>query len=143
MPFDFGSAKTFFGAARNVSAAHPFAFAAVGAGLLVVAGPGIVAAPLLGASGFGSLGPIAGSAAACVQSGIGNVVAGSAFATLQSAGMGGAGAAVVNGVVSTVGGVVAAVGAVSTTSSKKGKDGHGHGHGAEDDGERDDGVEKA
>ncbi|KAG6037689.1 hypothetical protein E4U40_003493 [Claviceps sp. LM458 group G5] len=42
--------------------------------------------------GFGSLGPIAGSLAANVQSGIGNVVAGSLFARLQSAGMGGQGA---------------------------------------------------
>ncbi|KAG6050268.1 hypothetical protein E4U39_004538 [Claviceps sp. Clav50 group G5] len=41
--------------------------------------------------GFGSLGPIAGSLAANVQSGIGNVVAGSLFARLQSAGMGGQG----------------------------------------------------
>ncbi|KAG6301444.1 hypothetical protein E4U45_003300 [Claviceps purpurea] len=37
--------------------------------------------------GFGSLGPIAGSAAAGIQSDIGNVAAGSPFAMLQSAGM--------------------------------------------------------
>ncbi|KAG6094079.1 hypothetical protein E4U30_003658 [Claviceps sp. LM220 group G6] len=42
--------------------------------------------------GFGSLGPIAGSHAANMQSGIGNVAAGSPFAMLQSAGMGGKGA---------------------------------------------------
>ncbi|GAB0136601.1 hypothetical protein EsDP_00004897 [Epichloe bromicola] len=138
---DFGSAKNFFSAAMNASAAHPFACAAVGTGLLVVAGPGIVAAPLLGAMGFGSLGPIAGTAAACVQSGIGNVAAGSAFATLQSAAMGGAGGAVVNGVVSAAGGFLAGVGS-STLFSEKGKDGDGDG-GERDEGERDDGVEKA
>ncbi|KAI4626851.1 hypothetical protein J4E83_004004 [Alternaria metachromatica] len=39
-----------------------------------------------------------GSAAAAVQSGIGNVAAGSAFAVLQSAAAGGSGAILVNGV---------------------------------------------
>lgn len=34
--------------------------------------------------GFSSAGPIAGSTAAAMQAGIGNVVAGSAFATAQS-----------------------------------------------------------
>ena len=34
-----------------------------------------------------TLGPIAGTVAAVTQAGIGNVVAGSAFATLQAAGM--------------------------------------------------------
>ncbi|KAG6099245.1 hypothetical protein E4U14_007339 [Claviceps sp. LM454 group G7] len=42
--------------------------------------------------GFGRLGPVAGSAAAGMQSFIGNVAAGSPFAMLQSAGMGGKGA---------------------------------------------------
>ncbi|KAG6135394.1 hypothetical protein E4U38_001882 [Claviceps purpurea] len=46
----------------------------------------------LNSMGFGSLGPIAGSPAANMQSDIGNVVAGSLFARLQSAGMGGKGA---------------------------------------------------
>ena len=49
----------------------------------------------------------AGSAAAGMQAGIGNVVAGSAFAVLQSAAAGGAGAAVVNGVVGGTAAVVA------------------------------------
>ncbi len=39
------------------------------------------------AIGFSSAGPVAGSIAAGIQSGIGNVVAGSAFATAQSFGM--------------------------------------------------------
>jgi hypothetical protein len=51
----------------------------------------------------------AGSAAAAAQGGIGNVVLGSVFATLQSAGAGGVGAGVVNGVVQgAVGGAAAA-----------------------------------
>ena len=37
--------------------------------------------------GFSSAGPVAGSAAAGIQAGIGNVAAGSAFATAQSIGM--------------------------------------------------------
>ncbi|KAG6094542.1 hypothetical protein E4U31_006235 [Claviceps sp. LM219 group G6] len=47
---------------------------------------------MLGLLGFGSLGPAAGTLAALIQSLIGNVTAGSLFAILQSAGMGGAGA---------------------------------------------------
>lgn len=46
-----------------------------------------------------------GSIAAGVHSTIGNVAAGSLFATLQSAGMGGYGVAVVNTVAQAVGGV--------------------------------------
>lgn len=54
---------------------------------------------------------VLGSAAAGVQAGIGNVIAGSLFATLQSAGAGGAGVAIVNGVVQGVGVAAAAAGA--------------------------------
>lgn len=46
--------------------------------------------PILGAVGFGSLGPVAGSVAAGWQSAIGLVEAGSAFAWFQGAAMGGA-----------------------------------------------------
>ncbi|KAK0495229.1 hypothetical protein EDD18DRAFT_266995 [Armillaria luteobubalina] len=50
-----------------------------------------ILAPLaLGIVGFGAAGPVAGSLAAAIQSGIGNVAAGSAFAVAQSIGMGGA-----------------------------------------------------
>ncbi|KAG6164492.1 hypothetical protein E4U51_005002 [Claviceps purpurea] len=63
----------------------------VGTGGLVAV-PGLIAAPMLGLLGFGSLGPGAGTVAALIQSLIGNVAAGSLFAILQSAGMGGAGA---------------------------------------------------
>ncbi|KAG6212531.1 hypothetical protein E4U35_004838 [Claviceps purpurea] len=65
--------------------------ALVGTGGLVAV-PGLIAAPMLGLLGFGSLGPGAGTVAALIQSLIGNVAAGSLFAILQSAGMGGAGA---------------------------------------------------
>ncbi|KAG6191770.1 hypothetical protein E4U10_004421 [Claviceps purpurea] len=65
--------------------------ALVGTGGLVAV-PGLIAAPMLGLLGFGSLGPGAGTVAALIQSLIGNVAAGSLFAMLQSAGMGGAGA---------------------------------------------------
>ncbi|KAG6289763.1 hypothetical protein E4U46_002328 [Claviceps purpurea] len=58
----------------------------------LVAVPGLIAAPMLGLLGFGSLGPGAGTVAALIQSLIGNITAGSLFAMLQSAGMGGAGA---------------------------------------------------
>ena len=53
-----------------------------------------------------------GSTAACVQSGIGSVVAPSLFATLTSAGAGGYGVAVVNGMAQGVGVAVAAMPAV-------------------------------
>ncbi|OJJ65670.1 hypothetical protein ASPBRDRAFT_49603, partial [Aspergillus brasiliensis CBS 101740] len=52
-----------------------------------IAGPAI-----LGAAGFGATGPVAASLAAIWQSSIGVVQAGSLFATLQSAAMGGAAA---------------------------------------------------
>ncbi|CAK45793.1 hypothetical protein M747DRAFT_318148 [Aspergillus niger ATCC 13496] len=52
-----------------------------------IAGPAI-----LGAAGFGATGPVAASFAAVWQSSIGAVQAGSLFATLQSAAMGGAAA---------------------------------------------------
>ncbi|KAI0784738.1 hypothetical protein C8Q75DRAFT_380887 [Abortiporus biennis] len=57
-----------------------------------VAGPALASAPVvvgapLSILGFSPTGPIAGSAAARMQSGIGNVAAGSAFATAQSLAM--------------------------------------------------------
>ncbi|KNZ79983.1 hypothetical protein J132_08299 [Termitomyces sp. J132] len=48
------------------------------------------AAPVLGLVGFSAAGPVAGTLAAGVQAGMGNVVAGSAFALAQSIAMGGA-----------------------------------------------------
>ncbi|KXH34603.1 hypothetical protein CNYM01_03857 [Colletotrichum nymphaeae SA-01] len=75
--------------------------------LVVLAAPALVAAPALGLAGFGSQGIVAGSAAAGIQAGIGNVVAPSLFATLQSAGAAGYGAAVVNGAIQAGAGVSA------------------------------------
>ncbi|KAL1835388.1 hypothetical protein VTJ49DRAFT_6821 [Mycothermus thermophilus] len=82
--------------------------AAVG-GLAVVAAPAIVSSPMLAAAGFGPSGPVAGSLAAVAQSSIGNVAAGSMYATLQSAAMGGYGVAQVAGVVQSAGACIAAV----------------------------------
>ncbi|KAF1996227.1 hypothetical protein P154DRAFT_580154 [Amniculicola lignicola CBS 123094] len=59
----------------------------------------VITAPLLGLVGFTGVGVAAGSLAAGIQSGLGNVVAGGVFATLQSAAMGGYGAATVAGAV--------------------------------------------
>ena len=52
---------------------------------------------ILPAVGFGAAGPVAGSWAAAWQSSIGIVAAGSPFAFLQSAAMGGAAAGVIYG----------------------------------------------
>ncbi|KAK1147914.1 hypothetical protein N8T08_000430 [Aspergillus melleus] len=75
----------------------------------VVAAPALVSAPLLSAAGFSAQGVQGYSLAAGVQSIIGNVGVGSAFATLQSAGAGGAGLAAVNGI-TQVGAAVAGIG---------------------------------
>ncbi|OTA86310.1 hypothetical protein M434DRAFT_399952 [Hypoxylon sp. CO27-5] len=69
--------------------------------------PVAIAGPALAAAGFGANGIAAGSVASGIQAGIGNVAAGSVFATLQSAGMAGYGAAIVNGVVQAGGAAVA------------------------------------
>ncbi|KAG6113190.1 hypothetical protein E4U13_003963 [Claviceps humidiphila] len=89
-----------FQQAINATYERPFSTAFIAAGVLVAAVPGLAVVPALGGLGFGALGPVAASNAAVIQSGIGNVAAGSLFATLQSAGMGGAGTAVVNAAVS-------------------------------------------
>ncbi|OCK86955.1 uncharacterized protein K441DRAFT_671561 [Cenococcum geophilum 1.58] len=93
------------GAIVNSARENPGATAGVilaTTGLAIVAAPAVVSAPTLLVSGFGSTGVGAGTTAAGAQSSIGNVVAGSVFSTLQSAGTGGAGLAVVNGVYSLV-----------------------------------------
>jgi hypothetical protein len=63
-----------------------------------------------------------GSAAAAAQASIGNIAAGSILAVLQSAGAGGAGLAVVNGVVGT-GATVVAVGAAAPGLVKAAREG--------------------
>lgn len=77
--------------------AHPYIFALQVTGAAVTATS--LAAPLiLGAAGFGALGPIAGSSAAAWQASMGVVEAGSLFAWCQSAAMGGA---AVSGIIAT------------------------------------------
>ncbi|KAK0470068.1 uncharacterized protein EV420DRAFT_1634500 [Desarmillaria tabescens] len=67
-------------------------------------------APLgLSVLGFGAAGPIAGGIAASIQSLIGNVVAGSWFAIVQSIAMGGAIPAGVYAVFGALGGGIAAI----------------------------------
>ena len=66
----------------------------------------LVTMPALGAIGFGASGPIAGSVAAILQAGMGDVIAGSFFAILQSAAMGGYGVPIVYGAVAAGSGIV-------------------------------------
>ncbi|KIW35536.1 uncharacterized protein PV07_02226 [Cladophialophora immunda] len=72
-------------------------------GVVLVAAPGLVVAPVLSVVGFGAGGVGAGTLAAGIHGGIGNVAAGSTFAVAQSAGAAGAGLAVINGVVQGAG----------------------------------------
>lgn len=94
----------------------------IGAGLgLGVATLGLVAVPVaLGAAGFGAGGVVAGSAAAAIQAGIGNVAAGSLFAVCQS--VGAAGLATSTMVGATAAGTVAGVAGGAVTHVVKGKD---------------------
>ncbi|KAK3307397.1 uncharacterized protein B0T15DRAFT_177131 [Chaetomium strumarium] len=89
--------------ASNFASKHPAVVAGVVLGTAIAAAPPLV----LPAVGFGN-GVAAGSVAAGIQSWMGNVAAGSWFAVCQSAGAGGAGAAVVNGAAQVAGAVVGA-----------------------------------
>ena len=60
---------------------------AVLAGIAITAGVATGAALIPVALGFGATGIVGGSAAAAIQSGIGNVAAGSLFSICQSLGM--------------------------------------------------------
>ncbi|KAH8980745.1 hypothetical protein EDB86DRAFT_2978725 [Lactarius hatsudake] len=60
---------------------------------------------VLGLIGFSAIGPVAGSIAAGSQAAIGNVAAGSLFATLQSIAMGGA----FHGVLAAIGGFIGGI----------------------------------
>ncbi|GJC90556.1 hypothetical protein ColLi_13394 [Colletotrichum liriopes] len=99
--------------ACKVSPGMAAACGAVGVGLVIIAAPGIVAAPTLTAAGFGAEGVIAGSAAAGVHSAIGNVAAHSVFAVLQSAGAGGYGVGAVQSGFQLAGSATAVSGALS------------------------------
>ncbi|KFY41087.1 hypothetical protein V494_03228 [Pseudogymnoascus sp. VKM F-4513 (FW-928)] len=84
-------------------AAHPGQTALLVVNGVLVFTPAALTGPLLAQMGFGASGPVAGSAAAAFQSMLGNVGAPSVFAYLQSAAMGGYGAAAVNGVAQACG----------------------------------------
>ncbi|TID16476.1 hypothetical protein E2P81_ATG11901 [Venturia nashicola] len=84
---------------------------------LALIAPVIIVGPALGGLGFGAGGIAAGSTAAGIHAGIGSVAAGSVFAVLQSAGAGGAGLLIVNGVVQGV----AAAGLASTIAASVSK----------------------
>lgn len=81
-------------------------------GKALIIGGAVVALPCLALTiaGFGAAGIVGGSIAAATQSAIGNVAAGSLFATLQSVGATGL---LVNG--AAAGGVAAAAGAITAT----------------------------
>ncbi|KIV94760.1 hypothetical protein PV10_02492 [Exophiala mesophila] len=81
-------------------------------GATIIAFPALDTLPLLALGGFGAGGVQAGSPAAAVQAGIGNVAAGSWFAIAQSAAMGGSGIAIANAAVEVGAVVVAAGGAL-------------------------------
>lgn len=77
--------------------AHPYLFAIQLTGVLFSTAAAITI-PVLGAVGFGALGPVASSAAAGWQASLGIVEAGSLFAWCQSAAMGGA---AINAIIAT------------------------------------------
>ncbi|OJJ59324.1 hypothetical protein ASPSYDRAFT_67485 [Aspergillus sydowii CBS 593.65] len=91
-PF-LNSTASFAAQAAGWAANNP-GLAATGA---VVAFPSLMVTPALSAAGFGAAGVKACSLAAGAHSVIGNIAAGSVFATMQSAGAGGAGLAALNG----------------------------------------------
>jgi hypothetical protein len=89
---------------------HPIRFGLqVGSVILSVAA--VITVPVLGAVGFSSIGPVAGSAAAAWQASIGAVEAGSLFALCQSAAMGGAAVSGLAG----IGSASAAIGLVASS----------------------------
>ncbi|KAN0125531.1 hypothetical protein V8E52_000738 [Russula decolorans] len=73
----------------------------------------LVAPAMLGAIGFSAAGPVAGSFAAVLQAGTGNVAAGSMFAAAQSIAMGGGVPAVISAVGGLGAGALAAGAAVA------------------------------
>ncbi|GLA79116.1 hypothetical protein AtubIFM55763_002036 [Aspergillus tubingensis] len=80
-----------FNYGQTVAREHTTALVASGTGLALATAP-ITGPAILGAVGFSAAGPVAASFAAAWQSSIGVVQAGSLFATLQGAAMGGAAA---------------------------------------------------
>ncbi|KAI6790812.1 hypothetical protein KC332_g17716 [Hortaea werneckii] len=91
---------------RNYIVEHPGLTAAQTICLIVLAVPATITMPLLGALGFTSLGPAAGTAAAWFQATFGTTAV---FSTLQSYMMAGYGVPIVGGIVQA-GAAVAVVG---------------------------------
>ncbi|PWI64363.1 hypothetical protein PCL_10532 [Purpureocillium lilacinum] len=77
-----------------------------GLGMVLAVAPAAVATPALGALGFGTGGIVGGSWAAATHSTIGSAVSPSLFATLQSAGAGGYGLAVVYPTIQGIGAAI-------------------------------------
>ncbi|KAK4188261.1 hypothetical protein QBC35DRAFT_496690 [Podospora australis] len=117
-------------AARKNSGPSPAAVVAI-VGITAVAAPVLVFTPVLAAFGFGASGIVGGSIAAAAQSAMGSVAAGSLFATLQSAAMGGAGATIVAGA-TQVAGAAALTGVVAGKMMNEG-DGESESESEEED----------
>ncbi|KAK1255314.1 hypothetical protein MKX08_009309 [Trichoderma sp. CBMAI-0020] len=88
-----------------------------GAGVAVIAAPALITAPIMGVAGmvgFTPAGVAGASLASALQASIGNVAAGSLFATMQSAAAGGYGVAALAGTAQAIGGAVAGAGSIGT-----------------------------
>ncbi|KAF2135213.1 uncharacterized protein K452DRAFT_196939, partial [Aplosporella prunicola CBS 121167] len=83
--------------------AHPCRTAFVLLSILAIVLASIIAPHVLAAIGFTTVGPVAGTTAAAIQSVISPVGAGSAFAIPQSAAMGGYGLPIVVGFAQAIG----------------------------------------
>ncbi|ESA42933.1 hypothetical protein GE21DRAFT_6015 [Neurospora crassa] len=121
---------------------NPKAAAALGltaGGLTVVAAPALLTGPVLSFMGFGSThgGIVGGSFAAAIQGMMGNVVAGSWFATATSAAMGGYGVPVIAAVGQGVGAAAAVAGGAYATKElrKEQADKEGEGEGKDEGGD--------
>ncbi|KAI4170754.1 MAG: hypothetical protein LQ343_004716 [Gyalolechia ehrenbergii] len=130
-------------ALKTYTREHPYRTALHLSSMILLVAPGLLAGPVLGSVGFGAQGVVRGSAAAAHHAEIGNVVARSFFAVLQSAGAGGYGVAVVNGVVQ-VGAALMGMGSVigRWLRGRKETEGEGEGDGDGDgDGDGESGDE--
>ncbi|KAK0637614.1 hypothetical protein DIS24_g10633 [Lasiodiplodia hormozganensis] len=101
----FQQAKTHFKDSAtktwNWAQEHPWQAGFIVLGIVTIVVAPVVAPKVLAAFGFTAVGPAAGTAAAAMQSLISPVAAGSIFAIMQSAAMGGYGLAIVVGSIQT------------------------------------------
>ena len=113
-------------ARMTIPLAHDFIFKIMGLVVSVIFGVIAAGSAALGAIGFTTGGIAAGSIAASIQSGIGNVAAGSLFSLVQSAGMTGALGAIgtAAGAVSMGAGAYALAGSQEPQSSDEEEDSH-------------------